>query len=422
MVALSTAGTVALTTDQVMALSGTQIAAMETRDIVALETRDIAVLNTDQAVALTTQQLSALASSQISALSTDAIAALSTSSVAAIATGAIAGISTDQIVALSTMQVFALTEYQVAALSIAQMDAMSTPQFQQLHIGTPLVLDLNNNGVLSQSISSGVHFDLFTSGQKTATGWADPGDGFLVLDRNHDGTINDGSELFGDATWLSSGKKAANGYEALADLDSNLDGRISNSDINYADLRVWTDANSNGVTDAGELHTLQDLNILGLDLLATSTSINDNGNTVGLISSFEDREGNRRTMADVWFITDKPSAVAVDSPMLAVEPTPLQAGVYGLVDAMAAFGQSDSFKNLEMDAKAQTAASGFQSGNSGGLTLSSAANQLAQALSQFDSNGQPVSLAAAEQTLLGLSSTDGRPRGPTDGLLAVGNG
>jgi hypothetical protein len=54
--------------------------------------------------------------------------------------------------------------------------------------------------------------------------------------------------------------------------------------------------------------------------------------------------------------------------------------------------------------------------------LSSAASQLAQVLSQFDANGRPVALVAAEQTLLGLSTADGKQRNPTDGLLAMGNG
>ena len=78
---------------------------------------------------------------------------------------------------------------------------MSTPQFQSLHLGSPLILDLNN-GVLSQSLQQGVRFDLFGQGQSVTTGWLDPGDGFLVLDRNLDGVINDGTELFGDATKL----------------------------------------------------------------------------------------------------------------------------------------------------------------------------------------------------------------------------
>ena len=331
---------------------------------------------------------------------------------------------TDAIAALSTHQVAALTSCQISELSADQFNAMSTTQFQSLRFnnGTPLVLDLNNNGILSQSIASDVHFDLFATGQQIATGWTDPGDGFLVLDRNHDGTINDGSELFGDATWLSDGNKASNGYEALAELDSNLDGQISNSDFNFADLRVWTDANSNGLTDSGELLSLQDMGIASLDLQATSTSFKDNGNSVGLVSSYQDREGNSHTMADVWFVTDKPNATAAASPILTVETTALQAGVFGLVDAMAAFGQSEASRNFDINAHAPNVTASLQSGSASGQSLSGAATQLAQALSQFDANGRPVTLVAAEQTPLSLKHTGSKQRDPTDGFLAMDNG
>ena len=301
---------------------------------------------------------------------------------------------------------------------------MSTPQFQQLHFGTPLVLDLNDNGVLSQSVASGVHFDLFASGQQTATGWTDPGDGFLVLDRNHDGSISDGSELFGDSTLMSSGKRASNGYEALAELDSDHNGRISRSDINFAELKVWTDTNSNGLTDAGELFTLQEMGIESLDLQATSTAIKENGNTIGLVSSFEDTSGTSRTMADVWFVTDKQNVTATAAkPILTVEPTPMQAGVFGLVDAMAAFGQSEASRNFDLYGDGFKAAASVNSiDRIDKATLSHSTTHLAQALSQFDANGRPLTRNATDRTLMGLAQSDEKPRDPANGFLAIGNG
>jgi hypothetical protein len=165
------------------------------------------------------------------------------------------------------------------------------------------------------------------------------------------------------------------------------------------------------------------MGIAKLDLQATSTSLKDNGNTVGLVSSFEDREGNLRTMADVWFVTDKQSATpGAPPPILTVEPTPLQAGVFGLVDAMAAFGRGETSQSFGITADAPVVAAGVQADNSARLTLSSTASQLAQALSQFDANGRPVALVAAEQTLLGLAPTDAKPRDPAAGLLFEGNG
>jgi hypothetical protein len=95
---------------------------------------------------------------------------------------------------------------------------------------TPLVLDLDGNGVRTLGLEAGVQFDLAASGSKRTTGWVGSGDGLLALDRNGDGAINDGSELFGSATRLADGSTAADGYAALAALDDNGDGKIDAKD------------------------------------------------------------------------------------------------------------------------------------------------------------------------------------------------
>jgi hypothetical protein len=89
---------------------------------------------------------------------------------------------------------------------------------------------------------------------------------------------------------------------------------------------------------------------------------------------------------------------------------------------MAAFGQSGASQNFDINANAPSVTAGVQAGSNGGMSLSTTSSQLAQALSQFDANGRPVTLVAAEQTLLGLSPTDTKPRDPSDGFLAMGNG
>ena len=85
------------------------------------------------------------------------------------------------------------------------------------HLYDPLVLDLDGDGIETVAAGGfkGAMFDHDKSGIQTATGWVKPDDGFLVVDRNGDGIINDGSELFGDGTILSDGSKATNGYQAL---------------------------------------------------------------------------------------------------------------------------------------------------------------------------------------------------------------
>jgi hypothetical protein len=125
-----------------------------------------------------------------------------------------------------------------------------------------------------------------------------------VMDRNHDGIINNGTELFGTATQTASGGRAGNGYLALAQEDSNHDGKITALDTHFKDMKVWVDANGDGKTDAGELHALKDLGIVELDLNATSGTTVDNGNLLGLVSSYKTADGSSHEMADVWFSKD----------------------------------------------------------------------------------------------------------------------
>lgn len=134
---------------------------------------------------------------------------------------------------------------------------------------SPLVLDLRGIGSF-QGISlaeSLVKFDLRGTGEALQTGWIKPEMGFLVLDKNGNGRVDNGSELFGEAYRLTNGKLASNGYEALADLDSNKDGVINSSDASFGKLSVWVDGNGNGFTEKGELQSLAATKIqkIGLD-------------------------------------------------------------------------------------------------------------------------------------------------------------
>jgi hypothetical protein len=194
----------------------------------------------------------------------------------------------------------ALSTVQLAWMNTAQLAALTgTPDGGGLY--TPLVLDMNGDGISTLNVADGVQFDLLATGEKVSTGWAAPTDGLLVRDVNGDGVIGSGAELFGEATVLADGQKAQDGYQALAALDSNGDGSINNADEAYSSLSVWTDANSDGVSQAAELKSLEELGIASLDLNAQATSLNNNGNWVGLVSSFTTVDGATQTMADVWF-------------------------------------------------------------------------------------------------------------------------
>lgn len=133
----------------------------------------------------------------------------------------------------------------------------------------PLILDLDGGGISNSGIEPGypILFDYDGDGLRTATGWVGAGEAIVVRDLNGNGKIDSGRELFGDSTLLTRGSKAgqraANGFEALADLDSNNDGQFNAADTAFASAKLWKDANQNGISEAGELFTFAQLGVQG---------------------------------------------------------------------------------------------------------------------------------------------------------------
>jgi hypothetical protein len=391
-----------LRTDQAAKLTSSQVNAMSTAALALMGTNSVAVLatnmigaistaafeafNSAQIAALTSNQVRVLSSGQMATLSTTELRALDTQDLRVLNTDALKGLSTDHFRAMTTDQVQSLTSTQIVAMTTAQQHAWTTDQINALtgaqlpHLKpTPVILDLNGDGVSTLSVNAGVQFDIFAAGSKTTTGWVGGGDGLLVLDRNGDGQINDGGELFGSSVTLADGSRAKDGYVAMQALDSNGDGVLNGEDSAFGDLKVWID-NGDGVSQSGELRSLSDLGIVSLDLKAVSTSVEQNGNTIGLTSSYTTADGASHEMADVWF-----TAQADD----------LRNKVAGLTQALSAFSEAAA-------APAPSATpSLLPAGNalSVGLTVSA----MADTLKQFSAHGKLLEasgLANTESTKL----------------------
>lgn len=159
----------------------------------------------------------------------------------------------------------------------------------------PLVLDLDGDGVETTSTRDGtvVLFDHDGDGVKTGTGWVKPDDGWLVLDRNGNGSIDSGRELFGVDTMKSNSQLASNGFDALKDLDANSDGRIDAADSVFANLRIWRDLNQDGISQADELSTLGANNIVSIGVNAKTVSTDlGNGNIQSAAGTFTRANGS----------------------------------------------------------------------------------------------------------------------------------
>ncbi|QLK59764.1 hypothetical protein GE278_02705 [Enterobacteriaceae bacterium Kacie_13] len=177
---------------------------------------------------------------------------------------------------------------------------------EALRASSPVILDLDSDGVETISLSDGVYFDHDGNAFAEKSGWVGKDDGLLVLDINQDGNIDSGRELFGNNTYLKDGTLAKNGYLALQELDDDHNGKIDSADAIWQQLNVWQDKNSNGKVDSGELLSLDSLKISSIATGYTnSTLIDDNGNTHQQNSSFTFNDGTRGASSDVWFDVNK---------------------------------------------------------------------------------------------------------------------
>jgi hypothetical protein len=137
---------------------------------------------------------------------------------------------------------------------------------------SPIIIDVSGNGFQLTSAQAGVQFDITGTGKPIQIAWTAPGrmNAFLVFDRNNDGMITSGAELFGNFT-LQPQSRFPNGFIALAQFDNpanggNGDGIIDSRDAIFSDLRLWIDLSHDGISQPNELFRLADLGVFSISL------------------------------------------------------------------------------------------------------------------------------------------------------------
>lgn len=171
----------------------------------------------------------------------------------------------------------------------------------------PLVLDLDGDGIeLTPLEGSTVHFDYNRDGFSERTGWVSPDDGILVRDINQNGAADGIGELFGSST--------QDGFAVLETMDSNGDGKIDQTDENFAQLLIWRDLNQNGLSDDGELQNLQAAGITSISLTRTDVSETNQGHTIGFSAAFQRADSTTSIAQTVYFQTDLRDTISDNTP------------------------------------------------------------------------------------------------------------
>lgn len=162
----------------------------------------------------------------------------------------------------------------------------------------PIVVDLDGDGIeLVKPQESHMFADLNGQGWREHIGWAATDDGILAFDVNHDGRITDGNEI----SFVGYKDGAKTDMEGLVAFDTDGDGKLTANDAQWASFGILRDLNKNGVQDAGEFISLDQMGITSISLHREGSPELNNGNVVFGTSEVTFSDGHTSRAGDVMF-------------------------------------------------------------------------------------------------------------------------
>ncbi|HEX8125722.1 MAG TPA: cadherin domain-containing protein [Allosphingosinicella sp.] len=263
----------------------------------------------------------------------------------------------------------------------------------------PVVFDLDGDGLeLVAYAGSTVKFDMDGDAIRDRTGWVGADDGMLALDRNGNGTIDDVSEV----SFATDG--ALSDLEGLAAFDSNANGFLDSGDERFGEFRVWRDSNQDGISDSGELLSLEEAGIVSVNLTLNRTGAEPGGaeNIVFATSTYLGSDGVRRDVGDVF--------LAFDASNLEKLAAPIVLDYDG--DGSGLVSRADSAALFDMDGDGDLDSTGWIARGDALLVLDRDGNGSINGISEISFKGDK---AGARTDLEGLAAfdTDG------DGVLGT---
>lgn len=174
---------------------------------------------------------------------------------------------------------------------------------------SPLLIDTEGNALSLTAAPRGVFFDINADGVSEKVGWtaANSDDAWLAMDRNGNGIVDSGAELFGNSTPRVDGQPetSSNGFEVLKYLETDQygahvpDGVIDRNDQAFWRLLLWFDRNHNGVSEPEELVPVSSTPLTSISTDYRTVERRRKGNVIRQVSRVQ-WGGEQRMIADVW--------------------------------------------------------------------------------------------------------------------------